>query len=103
MQPITITSIPHSKQRYDTMGDWYLKNGIWRIVVDKGDEEERIAIHELVEMMLCLKRGISEKAVTEFDLNYKGADPGRSRQAPYHHEHEFANKVERMLHKELIK
>ncbi len=103
MRKIIISSIPHKQQRYETTGDWYQEGQDWIIKVDAGDEELTIAIHELIEMILCLHRHISEEEVTKFDLNYKGKDPGRSKQAPYHKEHEFANKVERMLLKELTK
>ncbi len=101
MRPIIISSV--NKQRYDTVGDWYKKNGKWIIKVSKTKTEWEwlIAVHELIEMILCEHRKIKEADVTKFDLNYTGKEPGASKKAPYYREHAFATKVERMLAKQL--
>jgi hypothetical protein len=101
---IRISVIPHDKQRYDTAGDWRTyDHGDWVIgVSDLGDPRYNllIAVHELVEMVLCLNRGISQEAVDQFDMNYSGMhadDPGDDPAAPYHKEHMAATAIERLM------
>jgi hypothetical protein len=52
-----IKTIPHKDQRYvGTCGDWYKSHGVNRIrVSDLGDwrMEACIAIHEMIEQVLC--------------------------------------------------
>jgi hypothetical protein len=99
---IVIETIPHEAQRYDTVGDWWFDpDGSLQIRVSAmGDEqaEQLVAVHELVEVILCQARGVSTEAVDAFDLNYHDAgEPGDSPSAPYRDEHCFATAVERML------
>ena len=45
-------------------------------------------IHELTEMVLCIDRGVTFKAVDRFDMEFEGAgEPGDDPKAPYHREH----------------
>lgn len=101
MAMILIRTIPHKDQRYDTVGDWrevfpyseisVSRLGNWRY-------EAAIAIHELVEMLGCLDKGITEEAVTDFDIAYQGdGEPGDDPAAPYHKQHEFATMIERQI------
>lgn len=70
-----------------------------------------VAVHELIEAILCRHRGIKEKDVTKFDLmfeeeikagkQHKHPEPGFDPRAPYRHEHAFATVIERTLIKEL--
>jgi hypothetical protein len=109
MKKITIKTIPHSEQRYDTCGDWWFEmDGSLEIRVSAlKDErfEELIAVHELWEAILCRHRNISEKSVTEFDKQWlnKNAtgEPGDDSLAPYCREHCSATGVERMLASDL--
>ena len=101
---IHIETIPHSKQRYDTAGDYYQEVDKWVFKISKEedpDEEFLTLIHELVEWYLCTRKGIREEDITEFDIEYlkknPDGDPGRSRKAPYHREHMRACKVERLI------
>lgn len=103
---INIWAIPHNEQRYPTVGDYYKNEiDIWEILVSRtnADQEFMIAVHELIEWYLTQKRGISEESITEFDTNAgkDSDDPGSMRSAPYHKEHMFATKIEKMLCKEL--
>jgi hypothetical protein len=53
-------------------------------------------------MFLCLDRGVSFKAIDRFDMKFKGAgEPGDDPKAPYHREHRFATRIERLLAREL--
>jgi hypothetical protein len=116
---IVIETIPHSAQRYPTLGDyWVDRDGTLQIRVSEfvgvvDDENAKlnypllIALHELIEQALCLKRGISEESITAFDMAHLGADdpwvddPGHCPQAPYHREHVFAECIERLFAAEL--
>lgn len=111
---IQIETIPHGKQRYPTVGDWYERNGILHIRVSEElppDEALLVAIHELVEVSLCKQRGITEEAVDAFDMRFEeertagkhepDEEPGDHPDAPYRKEHFFATNVERLMAAEL--
>jgi hypothetical protein len=79
-------------------------------VSDMGNEDYEflIAIHELIEEHLTRKRGISEAAITAFDVAFEAArtadstdEPGDSPNAPYRNEHIFATSIERLIAAEL--
>ena len=109
---IQLRTIPHSEQRYETVGDWEnLPEGSLRISVsDMGNDDYAflVAIHELVEVWLCNKRGITDEAVSAFDIEYEKnrpegdeSEPGDHPDAPYRKEHFFATNIERMIALEL--
>lgn len=102
----TLWSIPHSDHRYPTVGDWqfrYAPDGCVRIDVQVSATADwrhaaLIAVHELIEAILCRHRGISQDEVDEFDLAHPElADSGASESAPYHIEHMIAEDIEREL------
>jgi hypothetical protein len=104
MRRIIAGTVPHLSQRYSTQGDFYDIDGVTLIKVsDFGNEdiEYCIFIHEAIEQYLCRKRGIKEEDITKFDIESGLEDPGLSPDAPYHKEHMFAVKVEKMMAKEL--
>jgi len=105
---IEIETIPHDKQRYATVGDWYVRpDGTLRVYVsDLGNwrMETAIAIHELFESAACRYGGISQEAVDEFDKAFERArqsgdvsEPGDSPKAPYAREHCLATGIERIV------
>ena len=115
-------TLPHSSQSYETVGDWKVKRGKLREikVSDMKNEEYAflVAFHEQIEVMLCIKRGITQKMVDSFDKQYekarekgikapcgcrptKTSEPGHDRHAPYKKEHCYAEMMERMLAKEM--
>ena len=100
---IEIKTIPHEKQRYDTVGDWYLEDGIQKFRISELSNKKleiMIAIHELIEQALCEADGITEKQVDEFDKTDLGDDAyehGDQPDAPYRNQHCFATGVERLL------
>ncbi len=109
---ITIRTIPHQDQRYDTTGDWwFLHNGDIEIRVSSVDNwryEALVAVHELVEILLCKHQGISQERVDAFDMDFEKArpegdnsEPGDDPMAPYYNEHQSATILERQLAKEL--
>jgi hypothetical protein len=70
--------------------------------------EQLVALHELVEVLLCKKRGITQKSVDAFDKAFEKArkpgnvdEPGDDPKAPYRKEHFFSTNVERLMAAEL--
>jgi len=83
---IVIETVDH--QRYPTAGDWQLKpDGLHIFVSRMSDQryEFLVGMHEAIEAYLCKQAGISQ------------VEPGEDPNAPYHKEHKFASRVERML------
>src|SRR5690348_18295820 len=121
---IQIETIPHATHRYPTVGDWYWRtsnvfDGVEKIgetttlhikVSEELPEKEAllVALHELIEVTLCKDRGITEKQVDEFDMEFEKnrpegdeSEPGDHPEAPYRKEHFFATNVERLMASEL--
>lgn len=99
---ITIETIEHKNQRYNTIGDWqFNSDGDLNIKVSELGKDYMnflVAIHELVEAVLCKIHGISEIEVDNFDKNFKGrGDPGESFLSPYFYEHQLATVIETIL------
>jgi hypothetical protein len=101
-----------AKQRYRTVGDWQIdKAGKLHITVSKmGDQryEFLVGMHEVIEAYLALHSGVSPEAVDKFDRAYEAkrkpgddSEPGDDPRAPYHEQHVFAEKIERLLAAEL--
>lgn len=111
MLDIEIKTIPHGKQRYDTVGDWYYHNGKLLVFISAmGDwrKEISIAVHELIECFSCKSAGIDAKDVDKFDMAYEAnrkegeyKEPGDSPHAPYHEQHVFATNIERLFVQQL--
>lgn len=106
MNTIQIAMIRHNRHRYPTSGDFYqLAPGHWAIVVSqmKGDCRFSciLAVHELVEMLCTQAHNISERRITAWDKRclrtHPDSEPGDVPGCPYGKQHKFAEKVERML------
>ena len=102
---IEVKTIEHKKQRYNTVDDYY-KEGHKRIFkiskLNNADYEFLLFIHALTEWYLTERIGITEETISKFDKEHKMLDdPGRSKKAPYHKEHLFAEKVEKLISKKL--
>lgn len=122
---IIIETKQHELQRYDTVGDWFYDNdGALHIIVSNLSDERYIAliaIHELIEVLLCKHRHISQQSVDNFDMAFEkerqaaiqvgvskeifadlvASEPGDDPSAPYHKEHCFATGIERLMASEL--
>lgn len=105
---INIQVIPHENQRYETVGDWfYDEKGDLQIRVSKLSDwrhEVLIAVHELVEVLICKYEGITAESVDRFDMDFEEhrhpddeSEPGDDPRAPYVREHCLATGVERIL------
>ena len=99
---ITIETIPHLSQRYPTLGDWQFdKEGNLNIKVSQELKHKSfilVAIHELIEAILCDQDRITEDKVDAFDMNYNGPffEPGEDPRCPYHKQHHFAEIIEKL-------
>ena len=109
---IVIETIDHSRQRYPTVGDWQIdKAGNLHIAVSKMSDQRYeflIGMHEAIEAYLAVHAGISPAAVDKFDRAYEAkrkpgddSEPGDDPRAPYHKQHVFAERIERLLATEL--
>lgn len=111
---INIKFIPNKQHRYDTSGDYWLdKNGVWQFRIS----EELgfigcmlVLFHELAEWFLTQLAGIKEEDITKFDTKTvfkidpkNGDDPGNSLHAPYHWQHLFGNRLERIIAQQVKK
>lgn len=108
---ILIETIPHNKQRYETVGDYrYMEDGTLYITVsDMNNEkyETLVALHELTEERLTKWRGLTENEIMDFDLYYEMrreqglvpelSEPGFDQNAPYLKEHTLATGIEMMV------
>lgn len=104
---IHIKTIPHSKQRYETVGDYFFRKGILEMRVSdmKSDiYEQMVIIHELVEVVLVMYKGISIKDIDKFDKAFEAKrekgnvdEPGDDPSAPYRNEHLIATAVEKII------
>jgi hypothetical protein len=101
---ITVQTIPHRQQRYNTVGDWYSDKitGTVRIFVSELSNwryELLVGVHEVVEAFLCMHDGVIEEAVDAFDKAFvsHSDEPGDDPKAPYQKQHCIATGVERIL------
>lgn len=108
---ITIETIPHSVQRYDTCGDWQWNDDMDELTIYVSELRDYFAyegilligVHELVEALLCRRRMISEQDVDAFDTQHAQCanpvfeEPGDDPSAPYHEQHVFASNIERLI------
>ena len=104
IRSVTIEAIDGQGMRYRTVGDWFFSkifpDRLCIQVVDTGNWRYNclVAIHELIEVLLCTNAGISQKRVDRFDFAHEDEDdPGSHPEAPYQKEHLIAMGIEMML------
>ncbi len=104
---IVIRVIPEEQQRKEVSGaDWFWDaDGNLQVRVSPMSDwrmETILAIHEVVEAIMCKHTGVTQQAVDVFDQKYyethtddcnAGDDPA----APYKKEHTYATAIERIL------
>ena len=109
---INIEVIPHEQQRYPTVGDYWMEDGVQQVRVSRLPDwryEILVAVHEIIELAITKHRGIPEAAISEFDVEFerlresglRTGEPGDHPDSPYCKEHFFATNVERLLASEL--
>lgn len=98
---IAIQTVPHSRQRYDTAGDYFEIGRFWILQISKLPNwrmEAALIIHEMVEMFLTKHRGIPWEKIDQFDMEHPELDdPGADPEAPYHREHMTATDFEKQI------
>lgn len=105
---IVIETIPHDKQRYPTVGDYWIdEDGTMQVrISDLGNPgyEQAVVLHELTELFLVLHCGIAIEDIDKFDIAFEAArmvedtdEPGDHPDAPYQQQHCYATAVERMF------
>lgn len=122
---IVIETIPHEKQRYPTVGDWFYQ--MESSLTPEGGKSEEVlfikvselgdwrynacvAVHELVEVLKCKQDGVTQEQVDKFDMDFEqcrakghltkeqeATEPGDVPTAPYQNQHCFATGIERLL------
>lgn len=116
---ITIKTIPHNKQRYETVGDWWWDRTNLHIRISDMKNpiyEWLVAEHEINEALRCKKDGVTQKDVDKFDIEYEkrrkkllsmnlskknrervlSFEAGLDPKAPYRKQHQGATKIEKM-------
>lgn len=101
---IIIEALPQDQMRYDTTGDWFFDqegNLVIQVVgSDPFDDDSAflVALHELIEVKLCHKAGITQGAVDTFDFAFTGkGEPGDDPAAPYRNQHRQAMILEHLM------
>lgn len=117
---ILIETIPHSAQRYPTVGDWQwtpqswpksppLSEPVLRIRVSEMSNwryEALVGLHEAIEALLCKHAGVTEAQVDTFDKHFEierldragdTSEPGDHPDAPYYIQHKSATLIEKQL------
>ena len=104
LDEIHVKVIAHAEQRYNTVGDYFTKDGVEEFRISRLSDERHehlVLVHELIERILCHHRGISNEAIDRFDFEYeqsgKSGEPGDELNSPYYAEHQFASGIERQL------
>lgn len=105
-----IKSVKLTDQRYETLGDYYLKDGkrIFSITKTGNDLfDDLIFIHEFIEEVLTRNKGINEEQILKYDLEFEDKircgevdendEPGEQIDSPYRQEHMIAEIVERLI------
>ncbi len=105
MKNILARFIESADQRYDTCGDYWedALNISVRITQYRNPAYSYLVlIHELVEILLVKLRNIPFKSIDDFDFGFvEEGEPGDDPKAPYHKEHMFATKIEKLVAEEL--
>lgn len=109
---ITLDLIPHSEQRYNTVGDWYFDPDDPEHLLIKGSElrgsatpwlQWAVPLHEAFEALASLAAGIGPEVVDEFDKTFElmhaddDKEPGDDPFCPIHRQHKAATRVEKLF------
>lgn len=109
MKRISIDVISADKMRYASAGDWRFEDNGDSLIIEVADLEDwrynmLVAVHELVEVLICNHTGVTQEEVDQFDMQYEkdrkegdDSEPGDNSKAPYREEHCLSCGVERIL------
>src|ERR1039458_6453251 len=98
--------IPHRKQRYPTVGDYWFARRVLNFRVSKMSNAYYpvlVFLHEMIEFFMCRLAGVKMRAIEKFDREYEKArgkqpktpcgckwreEPGDDPHAPYYLQHQ---------------
>jgi hypothetical protein len=110
--------LPHKRQRYDTVGDYFNAGGRLHFRVSRMKDPRYhllVFIHEIIEYLLCKQAGVKMRDIDKFDTEYEKArthialakaapcgcsfyeEPGDDPHAPYHRQHQVATACEKLV------
>lgn len=98
--------IPAEEMRYPTVGDWY-KGDDGRLLIrvsamNDWRAEACVAVHELVEALICKGQGLTSEDIDRYDAEHEeSGDEPDIPGSPYRRAHYVAYLVEMLLAKEL--
>ena len=108
---IQVQIIKHEDQRYPTVGDWVFgedtpakMHNLLVSVSQTGNQDynDLVAVHEIIEAILCRANGVSDENVTNWDRDHMDhPDPGSIPGCPYYREHLVAEVIEKIVASEL--
>lgn len=103
---INVEIIPHNQQRYPTVGDWqWDMSGSLKVKISKMPDKRHmllIAIHEIVEAILCKIDNVTDNQVTNWDMDHlNDVDPGGIIGSPYYAQHHTATLIEGIMAQEM--
>jgi hypothetical protein len=106
---IVIKTIPHSQQRYNTVGDYFVDSATQSLQIRVSDMgnwmyEALVAFHELAEYLIITHQGVPLDEIDLFDITFEASrgaadfsEPGDCISAPYHQAHMTATALEQKL------
>jgi hypothetical protein len=101
---INIKTIPESKHRYTTYGDYFMKGDTLQIRVTDTGKEDRdfsVIVHELVEWYFIKRKIIPLDSIDFFDIMFESkggiGEPGDAIDSPYRRQHALADVIERII------
>jgi hypothetical protein len=104
---ITVKTISHVQQRYETAGDYFYEKDTLHVRISKMANwryEWCVLIHELVEIAIVKHQGISFAEIDKFDKDFELCramhntdEPGDDERSPYKFAHCVASGVERIV------
>lgn len=103
MKAIDVQFIPEDEMRQSGLGDWWFEADTLHIRAVEGEDAFLVALHELVEAVLCEAHGVSTKQVDDFDNLFDAEEhedhdePGDDPRAPYRTEHRQAMLIEHLM------
>lgn len=66
--------VPHKRQRYDTVGDYFFIRRILNFRISKMSDARYpilVFLHEMIEFFMCRLAGVKMKDIDRFDMEYE--------------------------------
>jgi hypothetical protein len=108
--------IAHGKQRYDTVGDYFVKYRVLHFRISHMKDRRYpvlVFLHEMIEFFICRLMGVRLRDIDNFDIAYEKArargdkrapcgcvieeEPGDDVHAPYNQAHDTATVCEQII------